>query len=34
MCERYIILDDLWWDKLDYIPQFTTPIYKMLQESD
>ena len=26
-----MILSDLWWDKVDYILEFTTPIYDMLQ---
>ena len=28
---RDIILDDLWWDKVDYIILFTSPIYDMLR---
>lgn len=31
---RSTVLDELWWDKVDYILQFTTPIYDMLQYSD
>jgi hypothetical protein len=27
---RDIILDDLWWDRVDYIILFTSPIYDML----
>ena len=29
-----IILSDLWWDKVDYILEFTTPIYDMLRVAD
>ena len=28
------ILDDLWWDKIDYIINFTDPIYEMLRVCD
>ncbi|KAG8369343.1 hypothetical protein BUALT_Bualt14G0001500 [Buddleja alternifolia] len=28
------LLDDLWWDSIDYILAFTDPIYKMLRECD
>ena len=31
---RDIILDDLWWDKVDYIILFTSPIYDMLRAAD
>ncbi|XP_047325092.1 uncharacterized protein LOC124928884 [Impatiens glandulifera] len=31
---RRTVLDDLWWDKLDYIIEFTTPIYDMLRFAD
>ncbi|PKU78650.1 hypothetical protein MA16_Dca014915 [Dendrobium catenatum] len=34
---RYVkekILDDLWWDNVDYILDFTDPIYDMLREAD
>lgn len=31
---RTIILDDLWWDKVDYILEFTAPIYDMLRFAD
>ncbi|XP_030964335.1 uncharacterized protein LOC115985534 [Quercus lobata] len=29
-----MILSDLWWDKVDYILEFTAPIYDMLQVAD
>ena len=29
-----IILDDLWWDRVDYIILFTSPIYDMLQAAN
>ena len=29
-----MILSDLWWDKVDYILEFTAPIYDMLRETD
>ena len=29
-----IILDDLWWDRVDYIIIFTSPIYDMLRAAD
>ena len=29
-----MILSDLWWDKVDYILEFTTPIYDMLRVAD
>ena len=29
-----IILDDLWWDRVDYIILFTSPIYDMLRATD
>ena len=29
-----IILSDLWWDKADYILEFTAPIYDMLRVAD
>ena len=28
---KYMILSDLWWDKVDYILEFTAPIYDMLR---
>ncbi|KAH0450066.1 hypothetical protein IEQ34_020758 [Dendrobium chrysotoxum] len=28
------VLDDLWWDNVDYILAFTDPIYDMLREAD
>ncbi|KAG8379144.1 hypothetical protein BUALT_Bualt07G0057600 [Buddleja alternifolia] len=28
------LLDDLWWDSIDYILAFTDPIYNMLRECD
>ncbi|PWA50999.1 DUF659 domain-containing protein [Artemisia annua] len=28
------ILNDLWWDKIDYIIAFTEPIYEMLRKAD
>ncbi|KAF5180325.1 hAT transposon superfamily [Thalictrum thalictroides] len=28
------ILNDLWWDKIDYILAFTKPIYEMLRKAD
>ena len=31
---RDIILDDLWWDRVDYIILFTSPIYDMLRATD
>ena len=31
---RDIILDDLWWDRVDYIILFTSPIYDMLRAAD
>ena len=27
----FMILSDLWWDKVDYILEFTAPIYDMLR---
>lgn len=27
-------LDDIWWDKVDYILSFTTPIYDILRKTD
>ncbi|XP_074346948.1 uncharacterized protein LOC141685763 [Apium graveolens] len=30
----FIILDDMWWDKVDYILEFTAPIYDMLRFAD
>ena len=29
-----MILSDLWWDKVDYILEFTEPIYDMLRVVD
>ncbi|KAK9995074.1 hypothetical protein SO802_024777 [Lithocarpus litseifolius] len=29
-----MILSDLWWDKIDYILEFTAPIYDMLRVAD
>ena len=29
-----MILSDLWWDKVDYIIEFKTPIYDMLRVVD
>ena len=29
-----IILDDLWWNRVDYIILFTSPIYDMLRAAD
>ncbi|XP_075675128.1 uncharacterized protein LOC142644387 [Castanea sativa] len=29
-----LILSDLWWDNIDYILEFTTPIYDMLRMAD
>ena len=29
-----MILSDLWWDNVDYILEFTTPIYDMLRVVD
>ena len=29
-----MILSDRWWDTVDYILEFTTPIYDMLQVAD
>ena len=29
-----MILSDCWWDTVDYILEFTTPIYDMLQAAD
>ena len=29
-----MILSDLWWDKADYILEFTAPIYDMLRVAD
>ena len=29
-----MILSDLWWDKVDYILEFTAPIYDMLRIAD
>ena len=29
-----MILSDLWWDKVDYILEFTAPIYDMLRVAD
>jgi hypothetical protein len=31
---RDIILDDLWWDRVDYIILFTSPLYDMLRAAD
>ncbi|KAH7685347.1 Ribonuclease H-like protein, partial [Dioscorea alata] len=31
---KEIILNDSWWDKMDYILSFTTPIYDMFQVMD
>ncbi len=31
---RDLILDDLWWDRVDYIILFTSPIYDMLRAAD
>ncbi|XP_047309681.1 uncharacterized protein LOC124913102 [Impatiens glandulifera] len=31
---RSTMLDDLWWDKLDYIIEFIAPIYDMLRFAD
>lgn len=31
---RSTVLDELWWDKVDYILEFTTPIYDMLRFAD
>ncbi|PKU64106.1 hypothetical protein MA16_Dca008012 [Dendrobium catenatum] len=34
---RYVkekLLDDLWWDVIEYIINFTDPIYKMLRVAD
>ena len=31
---RDLILDDLWWDKVDYIILFTSSIYDMLRAAD
>jgi len=28
------VLNDMWWDKIDYILSFTTPIYDMLRFCD
>ena len=28
------LLDDIWWDKDDYILSFTTPIYDVLRKTD
>ena len=28
------VLDDLWWDKIDYILDFTGPIYDMIRVTD
>ena len=27
-------MDEIWWDKVDYILRFTGPIYEMLQVAD
>ena len=29
-----MILIDLWWDNIDYILEFTVPIYDMLRVAD
>ncbi|KAL6521387.1 hypothetical protein OROGR_017956 [Orobanche gracilis] len=31
---RSSILDEIWWDKVDYVLQFTTPMYDMLRFAD
>ena len=31
---KNIILSDRWWDTIDYILEFTTPIYDMLRVAD
>ncbi|XP_027364746.1 uncharacterized protein LOC113871850 [Abrus precatorius] len=31
---KELILNDIWWDKLDYILSFTDPIYSMLRKCD
>ena len=28
------VLSNVWWDKIDYIPSFTLPVYKMLRFCD
>jgi len=28
------LLNDIWWDKVDYILSFTTPIYDVLRKTD
>ncbi|GAV67734.1 DUF659 domain-containing protein/Dimer_Tnp_hAT domain-containing protein, partial [Cephalotus follicularis] len=33
-CVKDLMLNDVWWDKVDYILSFTSPIYDMLQECD
>jgi hypothetical protein len=33
-CVRDIILDDLWWDRVDYIILFTSPIYDIFRAAD
>ena len=30
----FMILSDLWWDKVNYILEFTAPIYDMLRVAD
>ena len=31
---RQKILDDIWWDKIEYIISFTKPIYNMFRPAD
>ena len=31
---KEIVLNDLWWDKVNYIVEFTDPIYEMIRVAD
>ena len=31
---KELVLDDDWWDKIDYTLSFTTPIYDMIRDCD
>ena len=31
---KELVLDDIWWDKVNYILSFTSPIYDMLRDCD
>ena len=31
---KELVLDDIWWDKIDYILSFTAPIYDIIRVCD